>query len=216
MTPSRISWITWLALGAWFSCFGVLARYGTWLPFGVVGALLALATIQLRVVRAASLRLSLKHIGLGLVSGLVMVVLTHAGYGLLAVVLPSVLPATGTLFGLLDAVGLSNGARATLIVVIASCEEVLFRGPLLAVPARELTRAWPLAPGAFARVASFAVAYALTTAPLRSPLLVLCALVCGCIWGMLTLLSRALTVPILAHAIWDLGVLLIWPLVARR
>jgi membrane protease YdiL (CAAX protease family) len=205
-----------LALAAWLVCFGVLARTGTWLPFGLVGALLAVSTIGVGAVPLASLRPSPKHIVIGLLSGLLMVGLTHVGYRLLAVALPSVLPATSALFGLLARGGPSAGTRAVLIVVIASCEEILFRGPLLGVTPSQVERSWPRWPRGFGRVGAFAVGYALTTAPLESPLLMLCALVCACIWGALTLLTRALTAPILAHAVWDLGVLLLWPLAARH
>jgi membrane protease YdiL (CAAX protease family) len=215
-----------LALAAWLVCFGVLARTGTWLPFGLVGPLLAVANIGARAVPLASLRPSLKHSVIGLLSGLLMVGSTHVGYRLLAVVLPSVLPATSALFGLIATGGPSAGTRAVLIVVIASCEEILFRGPLLgstpgnAAPSNvapsKVEGSWPRAPRGFGRVSAFAVAYALTTAPLESPLLVLCALGCASIWGALTLLTRALTAPILAHAVWDLGVLLLWPLAARH
>ena len=208
--------ITALALAAWLACFGLLARFGTWLPFGVVGPLLALATIRARAARLVWFRPSLKHVLIGLLSGVLMVVGTHVGYRLATGLWPGVLPATRALFSMLHAVGLSDSTRAVLIVVIASCEEILFRAPLLGARSGNARAPWLHASRTLGRIAACAFAYALTTAPLESPLLVLCALVCGCIWGALASLTGALTAPILAHAVWDLGVLLIWPLTRRH
>jgi uncharacterized protein len=208
--------ITALALAAWLVSFGILARFGTWLPFGVVGPLLAFATIRVRAARSVWLRPSLNHVLIGLLSGLLMVGGTHVGYRLAAGFWPGVLPATRALFSMLDTVGLSDSIRAALIVIIATCEEILFRAPLLRVGSGNAGAPWSLASRELSRIGAFAFAYALTTAPLESPLLVVCALVCGCIWGALTSLTGALIAPILAHAVWDLGVLLLWPLTGRR
>lgn len=58
------------------------------------------------------------------------------------------------------------------------------------------------------RIIGFASACALTTAPLGNPLLSVCAFVRGSVWGVMRIEARSLTVPILAHVVWDLGVLL--------
>jgi membrane protease YdiL (CAAX protease family) len=41
---------------------------------------------------------------------------------------------------------------------------------------------------------------------------VLCAFVCGTVWATLRVATGSIVVPILAHVLWDLGVLLVWPL----
>jgi membrane protease YdiL (CAAX protease family) len=213
---AQTRWLTAIALVAWLLCFGVLHRFGTWLPFGIVGALLATLAIAIGALPSARLRPSPSLIGIGVLSGSLMVALTHAGYRLAAALLPGVPPATRTLFGLLDAVGLSTLTRSVLVVVIASCEEILFRAPLLVTGPATTKRAGPIAAHELRRVCAYAALYAITTVPLGSPLLVLCALVCGIIWGILALLTGTLMVPILTHVIWDLGVLLVWPLANRR
>ena len=141
-----------LALAAWLACFGLLARFGTWLPFGVVGPLLALATIRARAARLVWFRPSLKHVLIGLLSGVLMVVGTHVGYRLAAGFWPGVLPATRALFSMLDTVGLSDSTRAGLIVIIASCEEILFRAPLLRVGSGNAGAPWPLASRELSRI----------------------------------------------------------------
>jgi len=116
------------------------------------------------------------------------------------------------LLSLLNVVGFSPSARAALIVVIASCEEVLFRGLL---PGSTSAASQALrAPRAreFGALVLWSLVYALTTVPLKSPLLVLCAFICGTIWGTLRVGTGSILVPILAHVLWDLGVLLVWPL----
>jgi hypothetical protein len=208
--------VTALALVTWLLCFGVLNRFGTWLPFGVVGAALATLSIGGGVVPLTRLRPSPSLLALGVLCGVAMVALTHVGYRLVASALPGLEPATRSLFGLLDAAGLSVAARSALIVVIASCEEILFRAPLLGTASAEVKVTKPSGAPALGRVIAYAALYAMTTLPLGSPLLVLCALVCGVIWGTLTVLTGALIVPILTHAIWDLGVLLVWPLATHH
>jgi uncharacterized protein len=63
------------------------------------------------------------------------------------------------------------------------------------------------------RVAILAACYAAATLPLGSPLLAACAFLCGLAWGSLRVATRSLAPPIVAHIVWDLGVLLVWPLV---
>ncbi|MET0792160.1 MAG: CPBP family glutamic-type intramembrane protease [Polyangiaceae bacterium] len=199
---------------AWSGSFVVLARLGTWLTFAVVGLLLVALLVGLRVVRGALLRPNRMTVGVGISSGLLMVVLTHLAYRWLTALAPDIGAATARLMGLLNVSGFSVGSRAALIVLIASCEEVLFRAALPEVETRA-----PLSLVAFERrdlrrILALAAIYALTTTPLGSPLLAACALLCGAIWGALGVATGSLVAPILAHVVWDLGVLIVWPLLA--
>jgi uncharacterized protein len=202
-----------LALLVWLACFEVLARWVTWLPFAFAGPALAALAFRSQAVPIGWLRPSLARCGAGLLAGVIMVVLTHVFYALLAAVVPGVLPATRELFVLLNVVGFSPLQRALLIVLIASCEEVLFRGPLLeSAKASAEHRPRRLTRGEARRIVGFASAYAITTAPLGNNLLIVCAFLCGTLWGLMGIEAGSLTVPILAHVVWDLGVLLAWPL----
>ncbi|RYZ07424.1 MAG: CPBP family intramembrane metalloprotease [Myxococcales bacterium] len=203
-----------LALLAWLACFQVLRTMGTWTPFAFIGVGLAALGVYSRAVPRASLRPSLASCSLGVLGGAGMVLLTHVIYGWVVALAPAVGVATQQLLQRLDLGGFPAASRATLICVIASCEEILFRGLLpqgSAPPVAGLRRPQPRE---LSRVAIFTAAYALTTAPLQSSLLMLCALVCGSVWALMRVATGSLVVPILAHAIWDLGVLLIWPLPA--
>jgi membrane protease YdiL (CAAX protease family) len=203
--------LTVLSLVAWSTCFVVLRQTGNWMPFAFVGVFLAAVGVATRAVPRVLLRPTPAAIAVGTVAGALMVLFTHVAYLALGAVAPSVRPATAELLALLNAVGFSDTNRAILIVVIASCEEVLFRGPGSGMLDGFARPHWPV-PSELSRLLAFAVVYALTTAPLGSPLLVVCALLCGSLWGVLRVATGSLIVPILAHVLWDLGVLLVWPL----
>ena len=97
--------------------------------------------------------------------------------------------------------------------MIATSEEVLFRGALPTSRAasgghRLLGLTW----ADLFQVIIFAAGYALATMALGSLLLMVCAFVCAIVWGSLRLASGSLVAPIVAHVLWDPGVLVVWPL----
>lgn len=201
-----------LAVVAWFGSFAVLARLGTWTTFAIVGVVIAALLIRLRMVPAARLTPNRLNVGIGLGSGLFMVVFTHLAYRWLSSLAPGIAAGTARLMELLNVSGFSAGSRTSLIVIIASCEEILFRG---ALSGRGVKGALPLnslSGREVSQVVALAAVYAFATTPLGSPLLAICALLCGSLWGMLALATGSLVAPILAHVVWDLGVLIAWPL----
>ena len=211
-TSLRLATLAWLA---WLVCFMVLARLGTWTPFAFVGLALAVASVSLNAVPRAAFRPTLRSAALGLGAGMTMVLLTHWAFAGVERLLPRVRPATQELLWLLNVVSFSPTARAGLIVVIAACEEVLFRGLLPFAGADAASRAHVPSRRELVQLLGFTGLYALTTSPLGSPLLVLCALICGTAWGLMRLLTGSLLVPLLAHVVWDLGVLLLWPITSH-
>jgi membrane protease YdiL (CAAX protease family) len=200
-----------LAWVVWVLCFVALQRLGTWTPFAFVGLFLAATAISRGIAPRALLRPSFGRAAWGLAGGALMVVGTHVAYRVVVTLSPPVGEATRNLLTLLYVTDFSAGVRALLIVVIASCEEVLFRGLLPHAAGASPRIARRLAGPELVQVVAFAAVYALTTLPLGSPLLVLCALVCGSLWGLMRVASGSLIVPLLAHVVWDLGVLLVWP-----
>jgi uncharacterized protein len=202
-----------LATGAWVVGFAALARLGTWTPFALAGTALVVAALVFGAVPAAALRPSLGTVGLGLVVGVLMVVLTHVAYALVAPRVPWARSATAGLLDLLNVGGFSPGTRAGLIAVIAASEEVLFRGALRTSRAASGGhRLLGLTRTDLVRVVIFAAGYALATMALGSLLLVVCAFVCAIVWGSVRLASGSLVAPLVAHVLWDLGVLVVWPL----
>jgi uncharacterized protein len=204
-----------LALAAWTLCFVVLQRLGTWTPFAFVGLGLTSAAVSRGIVPGALLRPSLARTLVGLAGGALMVVGTHLAYRAVVTFAPPVAEATRDLLLLLNVAGFSPAARGLLIVVIASCEELIFRGllPTSATAGPSL----PHLPSSreLTHIVAFAGVYALTTLPLGSPLLALCALACGSLWGFMRIATGSLVAPILAHVVWDMGVLLVWPIATQ-
>lgn len=200
-----------VAVAAWLVNFAALARFGTWIPFAVTGAALTAAALLLRVVPAPLLVPSLATIGAGLGMGVVMAGVTHAAYAVVAQSWPGARAATAALVDLLDVGGFSAAARAGLVVVIATSEEVIFRGP---IPVRPHPHAG--AGSLAAQVVVSSALYAAACLTLGSPLLLLVAFLCGLTWALMRVVSRSLVAPIIAHVVWDLGVLVVWPLSAGR
>ena len=204
-----------LALSAWTLCFVVLRHVGTWTPFAFVGLGLATLVVSQRVVPRSLLRPSLASMTLGIAGGALMVVGTHLAFRAVVSFAPPVAAATRQLLVLLNVAGFSPGVRALLIMLIASCEEVLFRGllPSFATPGSRGPH-WP-SRRELAQILALAAVYALTTLPLGNALLVLCAFLCGSLWGLMGIATGSLVVPLLAHVVWDVGVLLLWPLATQ-
>ena len=202
-------------LFTWTLCFVVLQHLGTWIPFAFVGLVLTIFAVSRRVVPRSLLQPSLARTTVGIAGGALMVVGTHLAYRAIVTFAPQVAGATRQLLVLLNVAGFSPVVRALLIVLIASCEEVLFRGllPTSATPGSSL----PHRPSMrqLAQTVAFAAVYAFTTLPLGSALLLLCAFACGSLWGLMRIATGSLVVPLLAHVVWDLGVLLVWPLAAQ-
>lgn len=203
------------AVCAWTLCFVVLQRWGTWTPFAFVGVTLVGVAVSLGVVPHALLRPSLARTTVGVAGGALMVVGTHLAYRAVVAFAPPVAGATRQLLSLLNVAGFSPAVRALLIVLIASCEELIFRGLLPTSAA--VGKSLPHLPSSreLAQIVAFAGVYAFTTLPLGSPLLVLCALACGSLWGFMRVATGSLVAPVLAHVVWDLGVLLVWPIAAQ-
>jgi membrane protease YdiL (CAAX protease family) len=207
-----------LAVAAWAVAFLVLRRAGTWITFAVAGPALAALASLLDPPPRALLRRPLARAALGAIVGLVMIAATHAAFSALAARWPETRAATARLFALLEAPGFAPASRGGLIAVIAACEEIVFRGALAGsapAPARDP----PSLAGAVsgrdaARIVLLSAAYASPTLMLGSGLLVACAFICGLVWGWLRISTRSLAAPILAHVVWDLGVLIWWPLVS--
>jgi membrane protease YdiL (CAAX protease family) len=186
-----------LSLIGWAAGFAILRQLGTWTPFALIGPGLVALSLASDAAARALLRPSARPLGLGLAAGLVMVLLTHAAFATVAPILPGARDATARLFDLLNVGGFSAPTRTALIVVIATSEEILFRGSLI-----DDRR----------RVLASAAAYAAAMAPLGSGLLLACGFGCAMIWGALRVGTRSLIAPIAAHVVWDLGVLVVWPL----
>ena len=204
-----------LAVAAWLVCFALLVHLGTWAGFALAGAALVALALTFDPALLGLLRPSVAKVGMGFLLGAMMILLTHAAFSVVTVRLPEIRTATRGLYALLNNSGFSPVAQATFVVVVATCEEILFRGVLAGTGQgtgqgglHDLLT-WR----GLWTVVALAACYAAATLTLGSALLVACALLCGMAWGGLRVATRSLVSPIVAHIVWDLGIFLAWPLV---
>ncbi len=141
---------------------------------------------------------------LGVVAGGSMAALTYLLYPILARVLPFIATDTALLYSALRAPSPVVASFALAPVVLG--EELVWRGSVQSAIVRRL--------GSRTGVALAALAYGLAHAPLRSPVLVAVAFLCGIVWGTLRAASASLVPTLVAHLVWDVLVLLWVPLVA--
>jgi membrane protease YdiL (CAAX protease family) len=198
-----------LSLLTWFACFFLLRQLGTWVQFAVAGPALAAAVLAIDAETRALLRASYRDVAVGIGAGMTMVALTHAAFFIVSAWVPEVRASTAWLLHFVDVAGFPPALRTGLIVVIASSEEVIFRGAQLGVSGRG-----GLANRDVLRIIGLSAAYAASMISLGSALLVACAFACGCVWAALRVATRSLVTAIVAHVLWDLGVLIVWPLIA--
>jgi membrane protease YdiL (CAAX protease family) len=201
-----------LAIAAWLLGFVILRDHGTWIPFGFMGPALAALALWSDAPTRGLLRPSFAQTGVGIAAGLLMVALTHAAYALAAPLLGAASAETIRLYELFRMSEVPSAARAALLVLIASSEEVLFRGALLDRPAGLVQEGRLRRRGDLPRVLASAAGYTLAMSSLGSGLLMVCAFGCAVLWGGLRVATRSLVAPIIAHVVWDLGVLVVWPL----
>jgi membrane protease YdiL (CAAX protease family) len=201
-------------VAAWLVGFAILGHLGSWTSFAVAGPLLALVALVVDREARALVRPTLGGLAFGLGAGVAMVLLTEVGFALAVRVVPGVREATAALYRQLNVAGFAPWERGALVAVIATTEEVVFRGAVLA-PASLRWRS----PGergsrvrAVGAVVAAAALYGAATLSLGSPLLWACAFLCGVAWGLIRVVSGAVVAPVVAHVVWDLAVLIVWPL----
>lgn len=196
-----------IAAIAWLAGFAWLGWRGSWGPTGVLAAICA---ARLLVADPATRRLLVptsRAIALAALAAVAMIAATYAAYAVAARVFAGLLPATGTLYVVLHAGGYGRAALAAIIVAIAACEEIVWRGRLLGPDARPASR------GAGApRVVAVAILYGACHLTSGSLLLAFVAAACGACWGFLRVAGRSLWTSIVVHVGWDLAVLVLWPL----
>jgi uncharacterized protein len=202
-----------VTVAAWSGGFTLVHQHGTWVPFTVIGPVMASVALFVDRDLRRLLRPSLRILTTGIGVGVLMVAATHFGYFVVKAIIPQVQPATRELYAFLNVGTFSPGARAVLIVAIAASEEVLFRGTIAShhTPLGRGQHEWPLRNDRVVRIVGLAVLYALATVTLWSPLLVACAFSCGFTWGIVRVICRSVLAPVVAHVIWDLSVLILWP-----
>jgi membrane protease YdiL (CAAX protease family) len=206
-TRSTPAWVSSVVLMSvlillWFL---VIQRFGEGNVYAVLGPYACIATVLASMLDLHALRDWLKPhrnaIGIGVLVGIGMTVLTYPIFQLARMVMPD-----------LDTMvkGLYIGARSTTLAkalawvsAIAIAEEVLFRGVWPHVLSRHVSErhAYGIS----------LVTYTLAQLGTGSIIVSLMALVCGSVWTVQRLYTRSLLSTIVAHLIWTPIVILLYP-----
>lgn len=200
-----------IAVACWLLGFAGVRVTGSWTPLAILAALaagrLALGDPGTRRL----LRPSAGSLALGAVGGVAMIGATWGLYRALVPLFPELPEATRRLYALLNAGGYGPRSLGALVVLLSLCEELVWRGrPLSRAEAESGARV--IRRRAVAQVAAVALLYGAASLASGSPLLGLVAAGCGFGWGLLRVAGRSLWPAVLAHAAWDLAVLVFWPL----
>lgn len=196
-----------IAAAGWLLGFAWVGRTGSWTPLAAFAVLAAARLLVGDPGTRRLLRPSAAGLALGAVGGLALVGATLGLYPLLARAFPALPGATRHLYLVLNSGGHPPFSLAALVLLLSACEELLWRGrPLAAADLGPLDRR------GLARVAAVALLYGAATLASGSLLLSAVAAGCGLVWGLLRTAGRSLWPAILAHATWNLAVLVAWPL----
>ena len=156
------------------------------------------------------LRPQLRSTGWGLLGAAVMIAGTYVLYGPLCAVFSGLPRETEQLYQLLRSGASSTLWMLVLITAVSASEEIIWRG-------RTLTSAGDTRPARPSlrqtmRVFGFALVYGLAHAASGFVTLIGLAFLCGLFWGLLRVATRSLWAPILTHVLWDVSVMIVWPL----
>lgn len=196
-----------IAAAGWLLGFAWVGRTGSWTPLAAFAVLAAARLLLGDPETRRLLRPTLGGLALGVAGSLVLVGATHGLYPPLSRAFPALPGATRHLYGVLNAGGYPPPSLAALVLLLSACEEVVWRGRPLAAAGPH-----PLGGRGLARVVAVALLYGAATLASGSLLLGAVAAGCGLFWGLLRAAGRSLWPAILAHAAWDLAVLVAWPL----
>ncbi len=194
------------ALAVWMGAFLLITRLGTWAPLAVAGPLLAALVLVREPAARELMRPRASLLLLGLAGAAAMTTATYLLFALLSRLVPDLRLLTIGLYNELRAPGFTPLERAALIPLVAAAEEVVFRG--IALPDRG-------APAARAVRAVALNSIIVGAAHLASGnwLLALVAALCGGAWGGLRVWTRSCVPSVVTHVVWDLAILVFWPLI---
>lgn len=194
-------WLPFAVALAWSIGASASPRVGLWPALGgnaiVLGSLvLALEWVALR----GLLKLMALPLLAGLLVGVGMTLATYPLYRLLPRLAPQMTRDTVRLYTML---GPPLPASLALVPVVVG-EEIVWRGVVQGGLMRRF--------GTSRAVLFGAIVYALAQSPVRSPVLVFTALVCGLAWGRLRATTSSLVATMVAHLLWSEVVFLFAPL----
>ncbi len=188
----------------WFVTLALPSTVPVEMRLAPFAAALAMGALVLHRDTGKKFRPCVPDVVIGLVSGLLLAVLTHVGAAFLFSWFPGVEDAVRELYGEASVDNKQGILLLSLLVVVIVSEEIIWRGAVLDRVATRLTM-----PGA---VVVSSGAYAAAAMGLGSPMLGAAAFGMGLVWTVLAAKTGRLMAPVLSHLTWDLVILVIYPL----
>ncbi len=188
-----------LAAIGWAFTFG-LAWGNFWVKIGITVAVVAGYSIAFK---RPALKVTLRSVGEGVVSAVVLYGVFFIGNALAPYVVPGAHTQVGGIYGLGD-----GSSRVwiflLLMLVTGPGEEIFWRGFLQDALAKRL--------GPFAGYAVATLVYGGVHLFSGNPMLILAALVAGAYWGAQYLVRRDLAALIVSHSLWSAFIFAIFPI----
>jgi uncharacterized protein len=183
----------------------LMHQFGESPIYWIMGPYALVVCAVLLLLRGKALRARLRPTGknvlLGIAMGTLMALLTYPAFNLAKSLFPELVSHVSELYA--QSQNERLGVALSAVIVIASAEELLWRGAWYEA---WLPRLGPLWAGALS-VAS----YALTQFGSGSFIVALLALVCGTVWTLMRHLTGSLVPGLIAHLIWTPTVILLVP-----
>lgn len=199
--PRRLSLVM---LAVWMFVVALAPASAVYPLLAAVGVGVVVVSISRRPANyLAALRPNLTDVAWGAVTGVGLVGLTHVCFAILSRAMPTTDPIVHELYAIARAP--HPAAAVALLVPVVLAEEVLFRGQLVDALRHELP------PASALLLAN--LLYALAQAPLGGFPLFLAALGLGIAWTLLRLFRGTLVAALVAHFVWDVGVIFVAPLI---
>ena len=189
--------IAWAA-GAWQA-----RAFGIWPAVGTTAILLGVLALCIdRAALLAALRPDARALRWGLAAGALMTAATYVVYPVFAWIAPFLRGEVADLYLAFGRPGVGVALLALPIIIL--CEEIVWRG--FVFEALSARFSW------IATILLGSAIYALAHAPVGSLALVLACLCVGVCWNALRWWSESLSAAVAAHFVWNLVVLILWPL----
>ncbi|MBT8489229.1 MAG: CPBP family intramembrane metalloprotease [Gemmatimonadetes bacterium] len=186
----------------WFLAALLARSVGIWQAIGSTAVFLGLVSLSRPGIDLWGRGRPARMVPIGLFIGLAMAAVTIFLYDPVTRAVPGLSADVGRLYEEFRSFGVLGAV--VLLPVIVTCEEIVWRGVVFGAAAR-----W-MSPGGAAIVS--AVLYTLAHAPYGSTAIVLAAFGAGTSWALLRAYSDSLPAVIVAHAVWDYAVLVLFRL----
>lgn len=187
------------AIGAWQA-----QTLGIWPAVGTTAVVLAIIGFWLEGRRLVErLRLEPQALVVGLAVGVLMTIGTYVVYPVAEALVPGMREEVVRLYAAFSGPGI--GVVLLILPVVILSEEIVWRGVVYDVLASRFS--WPVV------ILLGSLIYALAHAPIGALALTFACVCVGICWNAVRWWTDSLAAATVAHVLWDVVVLVVWPLV---